>query len=492
MSERTRRSAAAKVKPHDKFAELRRLRASGQTRLSTYQVEAEEDLYEELDEDEYRDVVRKRLDEDDFVVDDTGEGYADNGMDDWGDEGRYYSDEGEEAEEMGTNGKTLSKKELKRKREEEEEKKKKEEGDIKKYFSKAAAPTAQKQKVGKEDKEFLDDLLGEFDLPAAAPAREMKKIKTEKRARALSPPRAAKRPPPKMARFAEPEEQAEDSDYGEDISFLPPVGGGDDDIDMNDAPMGIPPSSPAAKAADRKRPGIMIKKEESDDDDDFAVAEIKGNKKVQAAKVNITSTRPVRPSFGTATAAKDEKKPVAVPIDTSSWMEVSGGLNTTATTEAPPVPGKLSAEHAMEEDGSISMFWMDYTEANGSLLLFGKVKDKRSGKYVSAFLKVDGILRNLFFLPREHRTIKGRETDEEVQMEDVYNEAGEVMSRNRIENFKSKPTSRKYAFEVAGVPREGDYLKVLYPYTSKSAYLNPPMDLILMMYRTRTPHGPRR
>ncbi|CCX31329.1 hypothetical protein FPQ18DRAFT_270988 [Pyronema domesticum] len=473
MSERTRRSAAAKVKPHDKFAELRRLRASGQTRLSTYQVEAEEDLYEELDEDEYRDVVRKRLDEDDFVVDDTGEGYADNGMDDWGNEGRYYSDEGEEAEEMGTNGKTLSKKELKRKREEEEEKKKKEEGDIKKYFSKAAAPTAQKQKVGKEDKEFLDDLLGEFDLPAAAPAREMKKIKTEKRARALSPPRAAKRPPPKMARFAEPEEQAEDSDYGEDISFLPPVGGGDDDIDMNDAPMGIPPSSPAAKAADRKRPGIMIKKEESDDDDDFAVAEIKGNKKVQAAKVNITSTRPVRPSFGTATAAKDEKKPVAVPIDTSSWMEVSGGLNTTATTEAPPVPGKLSAEHAMEEDGSISMFWMDYTEANGSLLLFGKVKDKRSGKYVSAFLKVDGILRNLFFLPREHRTIKGRETDEEVQMEDVYNEAGEVMSRNRIENFKSKPTSRKYAFEVAGVPREGDYLKVLYPYTKPAL----PMDL---------------
>jgi DNA polymerase alpha subunit A len=36
-----------------------------------------------------------------------------------------------------------------------------------------------------------------------------------------------------------------------------------------------------------------------------------------------------------------------------------------------------------------------------------------------------------------------------------------------IDGFKTKPASRKYAFELAGIPREGDYLKVLYPYTSR-------------------------
>jgi DNA polymerase alpha subunit A len=40
-------------------------------------------LYDEVSEDEYRQVVKGRLERDDFVVDDGVEGYADNGMDDW-------------------------------------------------------------------------------------------------------------------------------------------------------------------------------------------------------------------------------------------------------------------------------------------------------------------------------------------------------------------------------------------------------------------------
>ena len=119
------------------------------------------------------------------------------------------------------------------------------------------------------------------------------------------------------------------------------------------------------------------------------------------------------------------------------------------------------------EDGSIKMFWTDYSEANGSLILYGKVQDKRSGKYVSSFLKVDGILRNLYFLPRDRRIRAGRATEEEVQTENVYEEVCTVMEKNRLEGFKTKPVVRKYTFELPDVPREGDYLKVLYPYTSK-------------------------
>ena len=47
-----------------------------------------------MDEDQYKSIVKGRLQRDDFIVDDGIEGYADNGMDDWGqDEQEAMSDE---------------------------------------------------------------------------------------------------------------------------------------------------------------------------------------------------------------------------------------------------------------------------------------------------------------------------------------------------------------------------------------------------------------
>jgi hypothetical protein len=67
----------------NKFAELRALRQSGKKKFDTYEVDQVADLYEEVDEDSYKKIVRERLNEDDFVVDDNGEGYADDGREDW-------------------------------------------------------------------------------------------------------------------------------------------------------------------------------------------------------------------------------------------------------------------------------------------------------------------------------------------------------------------------------------------------------------------------
>lgn len=104
MSSRPTRHSAA-VRPHEKFAELKALRQAGKTRLSNYEVEEEEQLYEEVDEDDYRKMRRDKMLQDDFVVDDHGEGYIDNGEeDDWDRAGRrgYYSDEdGSEEEKKG-------------------------------------------------------------------------------------------------------------------------------------------------------------------------------------------------------------------------------------------------------------------------------------------------------------------------------------------------------------------------------------------------------
>lgn len=89
------------------LAELKALRASGKTRLSTYEIDEAQSVYDEVDDEGYKSVMRKRLDQDDFVVEDDGQGYADDGREDWHTERQYYESESdEEAPARGKNGST--------------------------------------------------------------------------------------------------------------------------------------------------------------------------------------------------------------------------------------------------------------------------------------------------------------------------------------------------------------------------------------------------
>lgn len=62
---------------------------------------------------------------------------------------------------------------------------------------------------------------------------------------------------------------------------------------------------------------------------------------------------------------------------------------------------KTAKVQALEEDGSVRFYWLDYTEVNGVLHFIGKVFDKETKKHVSASVTVEGIDRNLFVLPRQ-------------------------------------------------------------------------------------------
>jgi DNA polymerase alpha subunit A len=148
-----------------KLAELRALRAAGKTRLSTYEVADEEQLYEEVDEEGYKKVVRGRLDQDDFVVDDNGEGYADDGREDWDTtDKRYdYSESEDDRPVKGKAGMFYSSKPYdhtltlapiaKRKREEEREKEEKINNGISKYFNAKTATKAPKPKVCQQQRQ---------------------------------------------------------------------------------------------------------------------------------------------------------------------------------------------------------------------------------------------------------------------------------------------------------------------------------------------------
>lgn len=53
-------------------------------------------------------------------------------------------------------------------------------------------------------------------------------------------------------------------------------------------------------------------------------------------------------------------------------------------------------------------------------------------------------------------------------MNDVYQEVDGLMSKLGVNMHKIKPCSRKYAFELPDIPKEAEYLKLLYPYSSES------------------------
>jgi len=118
------------------LAQLRAQRASGKTRLESYQVEEQGDVYDEVDEEGYKKVVRSRLNQDDFVVDDHGEGYADDGREEWQAERTYYS-----SDDDAENAPPVKGKAVKRKREEEREKDERTNHKILNYFNNGPVAT---------------------------------------------------------------------------------------------------------------------------------------------------------------------------------------------------------------------------------------------------------------------------------------------------------------------------------------------------------------
>ncbi|KAK1077893.1 DNA-directed DNA polymerase alpha catalytic subunit pol1, partial [Friedmanniomyces endolithicus] len=209
----------------------------------------------------------------------------------------------------------------------------------------------------------------------------------------------------------------------EDVAITPPVAVEDNDDAYfpqdDNVPMSDPlPSSPVAKAVERREQGV-VKTEVLDDDDLMEVVEVQGHAAVKATSVNIKGSRPA-PKVAKSYPTPDSSSPARAlddGVDMTAINNVTERLNI-LSSPAPDVAtaGKLGAKDALEEDGTLRFFWTDYTEVNGSLCLFGKVKNRTDNSYVSCFVKVDNILRKLYFLPREHRQRHGRETMEEVEM----------------------------------------------------------------------------
>jgi DNA polymerase alpha subunit A len=262
------------------------------------------------------------------------------------------------------------------------------------------------------------------------------------------------------------------------------------------------------------------KKEEDEDDDMVVVKAIKKTKPAGAKRqlVNSTSTKVLRPvakieeeevdvkaSIKDMKSAQDSKKPKGM-----DWQLAAAAVTLEGDADnddvemadediftAPAKPKKFKAPsagggslktakvQALEEDGSIRFYWLDYVETNGVLHFIGKVFDRETEKYVSCALTVEGIDRNLFVLPRQAgvdgkwqlretqstRSFRinakftdfGNETEAPTE-DEVYEEFGRIAEKAGITEWMGKQVERKYAFELPDIPQETNYLKVLYSF----------------------------
>ncbi|KAG9485685.1 hypothetical protein GDO78_008663 [Eleutherodactylus coqui] len=123
------------------------------------------------------------------------------------------------------------------------------------------------------------------------------------------------------------------------------------------------------------------------------------------------------------------------------------------------------------EDGDqvFRFYWLDAYEDQynqpGVVYLFGKVWIESAETYVSCCVSIKNIERTVYLLPRETRIQlpSGKDTGVPVTMMNVYQEFNDgIADKYKIMKFKSKKVEKNYAFEIPDVPASSEYLEVRY------------------------------
>ncbi|KAH7885786.1 hypothetical protein F5I97DRAFT_1936758 [Phlebopus sp. FC_14] len=444
MADRSRRAKNTA----DKLAEYKRAREGGARKWK-----AEEDvaLYDEVTEDQYKAIVRGRLQRDDFVVDDGVAGYMDNGMDDW----TGQEETGEEGDDddykrtadvaKSTRGKPK----------------------IPPPTAKPSMSAYRPTVSAEQEEDFMANLLGGID---AAPVPAPKKSKKRKPSPTSDYDNRSSSPVP----YRDGKSSGTynyDADFEDYTAVMSPkkkarIGNGSTMVTPAIERMGkLDVQSGSEDISIASMDFDDIDMDEFMDMDDVDVKP-KSFVKKEAVPVKLDANPVLN---GNSKAQKED-------ANAPSWLSVYDSLAVAADdalgSGSTSSTSKTSIK-ALNDDGSLLMFWLDYLENNGKLYLVGKVKDRTSNAWVSACLAVEGIQRNLFILPRPLRVVE-EETDEgemvivdtDVVPEkgDVYDDFDRIRRKLGIKGWKARWVKRKYAFDARDVPKETEWMKVLYSY----------------------------
>lgn len=430
----------------DKLKKLREARKAGSSVL-TYSDDEDEQIYDEVDETTYREHKRQEMMNDDFIVDDNGEGYVDNGLDEWDDSTRpnYYSDEEEEAQ-----GK-------KRKKTKKPVKIAKT-AQISHYFqsSKLGGDSgANKKKVNAN----IDDILVDFEdkKPTVAPFGKKSLEKQNKTKPKNSNPFSFLTSSSRSKQKAIEQKPREKKESSLEKSPSPALDNAPeiDTVDMEEDDIAEEPNP--VKVED---PKVKVEKEDasSDDSDEDVIVTRRPRAvgKNRNNNVNFTSVNETKIKVNASSVTP------SVPVSYMEKYDASKVLGADQT-----------------DDNTFKMFWLDYAEVDNTLILFGKVPTK-DGRVVSGVLQIQDICKELYFLPRDYRLSDEADfSNEPVNPLDVHDEIVPLLlEKYGLDSIKAKPEKMKYAFELPGIPKEKEYLKVLLPFrTPKNRFVSIPPNL---------------
>ncbi|KAL0059069.1 DNA-directed DNA polymerase alpha catalytic subunit pol1 [Marasmius tenuissimus] len=428
-----------RVDKKSKLAALADLKRSRQGVARTFKDE-DVTIYDEVSEDQYKRIVKGRLQKDDFVVDDGVDGYMDNGMDDWSEADEEYPDSAEESVKKKSTKKSSKSSTAKGK------------GKPKAPPPPTVATSIndyRKAVSAEEESSFMADLFTSMD---SAPVTTT--VKSRKR-----------KPSPVYDGSSSPVPYRNGGGYD---TFEPSSDGPIDDLltaPSDDDAFFSPKKKQRLDDDDETTPAAqrlsqMDMQTKTDDDfesfDDIDMS-LLNDDDLEAKPVVKTE------AMDLDRLPKAEEKENALP----SWLSVYDSLTVAAADSLGP-----------KHDGQISFI--------------GKVKDKTSGAFISACVTVENLERNLFVLPREQRVEEGEDgkyydTDEVPSHVNIYGDFDAIRRKAGIGKFKGKFVERSYAFGEADVPREKtSWLKVAYPFSEPQLPSNVQSPNIARVFGTTT------
>ncbi|KAL6056994.1 DNA-directed DNA polymerase alpha catalytic subunit pol1 [Balamuthia mandrillaris] len=214
--------------------------------------------------------------------------------------------------------------------------------------------------------------------------------------------------------------------------------------------------------------GASLEIEEEEEDSLFLEAAMQMER---VAKPTSSSAALAPPSMSRQQAQ------LAVPeVEQKLWFGSSVGGMPAVVPTAGTLGGEVASSsdvHSsyqlpVNDDGTLNFYWLDASEekANpGVVFLFGKVL-LDSGDYASTCIVVENLLRTVYMVPRPRMLDDSmeHETDHEVTIEDMQAELQELRSKYKMGRTLSKEVTRQYHFDHEGVPKgTSSFLKVIYP-----------------------------
>ena len=468
-------------------ARLKSARNEGRSALDEWDDTGDDAIYDEVTEEDYRQLVESRRDREDFVVDDEGLGYYDDGEEVMGGEG-----EASQPQKQRSATASLTQQALKKARKAKQvqsavlttEGKTMRNTSMWDFVNPAggaaattssstsdAANTSSLRPTKRKTAVNVDDLLAELDNDDGdvVPVRPRKQRKPRAR------PSARHRTPVRRSKPGPENEPSYDRDDNQDDGPMPMY---DDDDNDNMVLEAHDHDNPSSDTESPKKVRFVEEKDGANSAADASPKEAATNESANTESADSSNSEegtedaPRRrrrvSQLGKVSAPAQqawEKQAAAVAkvaatsaqlprlsLPTTQFQAVESG---TGTSIMGSKTGQLELSDVTKND-YLDFFWMDLCERQGQIMLFGKVL-KPDGTAVSASAVVENCARNLFCLPKPG-----------AEMINVHKEISQLMQthvlpRTAGASWKGKMVTRSYAFDDASLPREAtQYLKIVY------------------------------